>query len=134
MVPSRVMPVPNIDAVRLEAISRIDKALGSYFSRLLMNADDIGHIGKQLEGIASIKDLDGKLFERTLFLRSCAYKLAEEGLVLTSLIITAIAHLGKTQPPEAVKTLHALADMIHETFDPQLHKILSENASCRHRG
>jgi len=124
--------VPNIDALRPEAISRIDKALGSYLSRLLMNADGLAHICKQLEGLASTKDLDAKLIERSLFLRSCAYKLAGEGLILTSLIISAIAHLGQLQAPEATRTLAAVADLIHETFDPQLHRILSDNASYRH--
>jgi len=124
--------LPNIDAIRPETISRIDKALGSYLSRLLMNADDLAYIGKQLEGVASTQDIDSELIERTFFLRSCAYKLAEEGLILTSLIISAIVHLGKLQTPEATRTLNALADLIHETFDPQLHKILSEHASCRH--
>jgi hypothetical protein len=128
------MQVPNLDVPRSEAISRIDKALGNYFSRLLANADDLTHIRMQLEGLASTKDLDAKLIERSLFLRSCAYKLAEEGLVLTSLIVSAVAYLGKWQAPEATRTLNAIADLMHETFDPQLHRILSENASCRHSG
>ncbi len=97
-----------------------------------MNADDLGRIGKQLEGIASIKTLDGNVVERTYFLYSCAYKLAEEGLILTSLIISCIAHIGKTQPPDTIRKLNALADAVHETFDPQLHKILSDNASHRY--
>ena len=122
----------TFDAVHPEQISRIDSALGRYFSRLGMNADDLAHVGEQLNALASAKNLDGKLFERSLFLRSCAYKLAEEGLILTGLIIACIVHRSKTETPEAMKILNPLADLIHETFDPELHKILSENASCRH--
>lgn len=97
-----------------------------------MNADDLGHIGQQLESIASTKNLDGKLVESTYFLRSCAYKLAEEGLILTSLIISCLAHVGKMQPPDTINKLNAVAEVVHEIIDPQLHKILSENAPYRH--
>lgn len=122
----------NIDAINAQVLSGIDESLGIYVSRLLMNADDLGHIGKQLEGITLARNLDGNLVERTYFLRSCSYKLAEEGLILTSLIISCIAHIGKTHSPDTIRKLNALADAIHETFDPQLHKILSENAPYRH--
>ena len=122
----------NFDALNPQVIAAIDKSLGSYISRFLMIADDQGQISKQLDDIASRKEPSGKLVEETDFLLSCGYKLAQEGLILTSLILSRIGHVGKMLPPEEIKRLHAVADVIRETIDPHLNKLLSDLAPYSH--
>ena len=121
----------DFNAPNLKIINAIDKPLASYTSRVLLIGDDQAELGKRLEYIASGKFSSDPIAEAN-FLRSCGYKLAQEGLILTSLIISRIGYMCKKLPPEEKKILHALGDFILEEIDPAFHNALNTCASYRH--
>jgi len=121
----------DFNAPNLKIINAIDKPLASYTSRVLLIGDDQAELGKRLEYIASGKFSSNPIAEAN-FLHSCGYKLEQEGLILTNLIISRIGYMCKKLPSEEKKILHALGDFILEEIDPALHNALNTCASYRH--
>jgi hypothetical protein len=118
----------------LKSIEAVDKLLGNFVSRIFAISEDHAEIGRQLETIAATPGFNVESSDEVDHLQSSAYKLAQEGLTLTNLIISRVVRLGKTLQagePTKLRQINSVADFVHEHADPQFHKILNESA--RHR-
>jgi len=118
----------------LKSIEAVDKLLGNYVSRIFAISEDHAEISRQLETIAAASGINVESLDEAAHLQSSAYKLAQEGLTLTNLIISRVVLLGKTLKAgdsTKLRQINSVADFVHEHADPQFHKILNDLA--RHR-
>lgn len=119
----------------LKNIEAVDKLLGNYVARIFAISEDHAEIGKQLETISAASGFTVESLDEVAHLQSSAYKLAQEGLTLTNLIISRVVRLGKTlKAGDSIKLrqINSVADFIHEHADPQFHKILNDLAHHRY--
>lgn len=118
-----------------KSIEAVDKLLGNYVSRIFAISEDHAEIGRQLETIAAASGFNVESSDEAAHLQSSAYKLAQEGLTLTNLIISRVVRLGKTLKvgdSTKLRQINSVADFVHEHADPQFHKILNESARYRY--